>query len=59
MMSVVDSISSAAMDASIAMIPVTLFDWTVDVSLSVIELDVILIGSVDEFAGARKNHTYH
>ena len=51
MMSAVDSISSsAAMDAPIAVIPVTLFVWTVDVSVSVIELDIVLMGLANDIA---------
>ena len=46
-MSIVDSISSIAMDTPIAMI--FMFDWTTDVVKSVIEVIIVLRDVGDEF----------
>ena len=50
MMSVVDSISSIAMDTLITMI--FLFDWSADVTESVTELVIVLMDMEDKFVAA-------
>jgi hypothetical protein len=53
MMSIVDSISSIAMDTPIATI--FMFDWTTDVIESVIEVVVVLRDMEEEFVVAKSD----
>ena len=52
-MSIVDSISSIAMDTPIGMI--LMFDWTIDVTESVVELVIVLIDMEDEFVAVKSD----